>query len=102
MEVTFTSDSQFFVGLAGDLSEGGVFVSTYQPLPIGARVAIEFTLPSGVVKAKGTVRWTRSASDGATPGIGISFDAIPDETRAKIAAFCEHRAPLYYEVDDGP
>jgi uncharacterized protein (TIGR02266 family) len=100
VEVSLTSDSQFYVGLAGDISEGGVFVSTYKPLPEGSRIAIEFTLPSGIIQAKGTVRWQRKASEGVTPGVGIAFEALSDEARTKIAEFCKEREPLYYDVDD--
>src|SRR4051812_13463680 len=63
IEVSLTSESQFYVGLTGDLSEGGLFVPTYQSHRIGAPVDIELTIPSGVVRARGTVRWIRETSD---------------------------------------
>jgi uncharacterized protein (TIGR02266 family) len=100
VEVSFTSDSNFYTGLTGNLSEGGVFVSTYQQLPEGSRVAIEFSLPSGVIQVKGIVRWTRKASEGVTPGVGVQFEDLSGDARVRIAEFCEQREPLYYDVDD--
>ncbi len=46
-EISVESDSQFFTGLAGNVSTGGVFVATYRRLPMGAQVALRMTLPEG-------------------------------------------------------
>ncbi len=99
LEVTLGSESQFFAGLSGDVSEGGIFVSTYRRLPVGERVSVSFTLPNGETKAIGTVRWVRPASDGAPPGLGISFDEIEGGGAELVRAFCKERPPLYYEVE---
>jgi len=39
VELHLASDSHFFSGLSGDISEGGVFVSTYRDLATGTPVA---------------------------------------------------------------
>ncbi len=101
LEVALTGNSQFFAGITGDIARGGLFVCTYRTLEIGTTVDLSFSLPDGVmIKTTGTVRWTRPASAGAEPGLGISFDSLSDEDRARIESFCEHRAPLYH--DDEP
>lgn len=99
VELHLSSESHFFSGLSGDISEGGVFVSTYRDLATGTPVDLEFSLPGSdrVVKAKGEVRWHRNASEGAPPGVGIAFDEVSDEDRALIHRFCTLRPPLYYE-----
>lgn len=99
VELHLASDSHFFSGLSGDISEGGVFVSTYRELATGTPVDLEFSLPGSdrVVKAKGEVRWHRNASEGAPPGVGIAFDELSDEDRAVIHRFCTLRPPLYYD-----
>lgn len=102
VEVTLESESHFFTGLSGDLSKGGIFLSTYQRLEVGRPVQMEFTLPGGKVVARGTVQWARAASEGASPGVGVAFESLSDADRAIIAAFCEQRPPLYYEVGDRP
>jgi uncharacterized protein (TIGR02266 family) len=98
-EVTLGSESQFFAGLSGDVSEGGIFISTYRALPVGQAVTISFRLPNGEAHAHGTVRWLRPPSDGTPPGLGIEFDVLTDEERELVREFCKERPPLYYEVE---
>lgn len=99
VELHLASDSHFFSGLSGDISEGGVFVSTYRELATGTLVDLEFSLPGSdrVMKAKGEVRWHRSASPDAPPGVGIAFEELADDDRARIHHFCSVRPPLYYD-----
>jgi uncharacterized protein (TIGR02266 family) len=100
VEVSFASESNFFTGLTGDISAGGIFVSTYKTCPIGSRVALEFTLPGGTIFARGTVRWARDATQGSTPGVGISLEELTPEQLGWIQSFCLERPPLYYEVEE--
>ena len=93
------TESHFFAGLSGDISEGGVFVQTYRDLPVGSDVEVRFDLPDGELTTHGRVRWHRDNSDSSPPGVGIAFDTLGDEDRRVIQRFCESRAPLYYEVE---
>jgi uncharacterized protein (TIGR02266 family) len=99
VELHLASDSHFFSGLSGDISEGGVFVSTYRALAAGTPVDLEFSLPGSdrTVKARGEVRWHRHASTDAPPGVGIAFEELAAEDRALIHRFCTLRPPLYYD-----
>ena len=100
VELHLASDSHFFSGLSGDISEGGVFVSTYRALAQGSLVDLEFSLPGseGPLHARGAVRWHRDATpQGPPPGVGISFDELSDEDRKAIHRFCTMRPPLYYD-----
>lgn len=97
-EVSVASDSQFFTGLAGNLSTGGVFVATYRMLPVGGRVAMQIVLPEGDVLATGIVRWVREPSSGGAPGLGIAFDGpIAEEDIRRIEQFCAIREPLLHD-----
>jgi uncharacterized protein (TIGR02266 family) len=96
-EVSMGSDTQFFTGLGGNLSAGGIFVATYRMLPVGCSVALHVAMPDGALVAMGTVRWVRDVSTGASPGLGISFDRIGAEDAGRIARFCAERAPLLHE-----
>jgi uncharacterized protein (TIGR02266 family) len=98
-EISLESDSQFFTKLGGNLSTGGVFVATYQMLPIGGRVDVLVALPDGDLRATGTVRWVRDVSTGAAPGLGIAFERIGPEDAARIERFCATRAPLLHDED---
>jgi uncharacterized protein (TIGR02266 family) len=96
-EISLESESQFFTGLGGNLSAGGVFVATYRKLPVGCTVSVDVAMPDGPLVAKGTVRWVRDVSTGATPGLGIAFERLGDEETGRIASFCAERAPLLHE-----
>ena len=86
VELHLASDSHFFSGLSGDISEGGVFVSTYRALAQGSLVDLEFSLPGSEhpLRARGEVRWHRDATPHGPPGVGISFDELSDDDREVI------------------
>ncbi len=93
------SESNFFVGLTRNLSHGGLFIATWRRLPIGTPVEVVLTLPDGPVVTRGRIRWVRDVPDVTTPGIGVMFEALSEEDRRRIEAFCARRAPDYYEVE---
>lgn len=99
VDIHLASDSHFFSGLSGDISEGGLFLSTYRSLPVGSAVEIEFSLPgSGTpLHARGEVRWLREHSTGQPQGVGIAFDHLEEDDRERIHRFCTMRPPLYYD-----
>lgn len=100
-DVTFESASNFFTGFMEDISEGGLFVATYNLQPLGTKMDLRFTLPNGqVVQVEGEVRWLRDPRDenlDAPPGMGIMFGEIAPEDREAIQAFIEARSPLFFE-----
>jgi uncharacterized protein (TIGR02266 family) len=98
-DVSLESDSQFFAGLTGNLSTGGVFVATYRQLPVGCTVVMTLTLPDGELRVKGTVRWSRDTSSGASPGLGVAFDELAPGDSDRIAKFCQMRAPLLHDAE---
>jgi uncharacterized protein (TIGR02266 family) len=98
IEVSLTSEPYFFVGLTGDIGAGGIFVPTYQLSPVGSAVDIDLKLPSGTIHARGRVRWVREAREGTPSGLGIAFEKLEDEDRARIEELCRQRSPIFYEV----
>ncbi len=99
--VTMTSDSNFYVGFANNISEGGLFVATHQMVEVGSTVDLRFELPGEdepvVVEAE--VRWQRTAVDydsGILPGFGVQFGDLDDETRARIERYIEDREPIFH------
>lgn len=77
------------LGVARNISEGGLFVETRDPQPLGTQVRVTFPSQSGEMTAVGEVRYVchllgRSASDALTHavhGMGVRFlyfEAIPD------------------------
>jgi uncharacterized protein (TIGR02266 family) len=101
VDIGVLTESNFYAGLSQDLSRGGVFIATYQPLPPGTAVSLFFVLPDGhTIHADGIARWTREASDDAPPGMGVAFQLLRPEDVQAIERFCAKRAPLYYDSDD--
>jgi type IV pilus assembly protein PilZ len=76
LELSYFSEGQLARDLVTDLSEGGLFVRTRRPLPIGTEVELQLELPAGVTRAKGRVVWLRGADD----GMGIAFVGDLPET----------------------
>ncbi|MCZ6688239.1 MAG: PilZ domain-containing protein [Planctomycetota bacterium] len=73
---------------AVDLSEGGLFVRMTTPPRIGARVNLEFSLPTSdkPVQAEGRVvrAISKQSKDGTPPGVGIQFYMLGNEARETI------------------
>jgi hypothetical protein len=73
-----------------DLSEGGVFLLTPEPPPVGLSGQITLELPTGpaILRLRGTV--VRRRSD-HPPGFALAFDsgATPESTRRSLQRFVE-------------
>jgi uncharacterized protein (TIGR02266 family) len=98
LQVSLSSESQFFAGLNGDVAEGGVFVQTYQPLSIGDRVSLSLELPGGPIEVLGVIQWSREPTAFAGPGFGVALERVSSGSEARIREFCRMRPPLYYEA----
>jgi uncharacterized protein (TIGR02266 family) len=101
-EVSFESETNFFVGFTADVSAGGLFVVTWSVVPIGSHIRLSFQLPetSRPLTVDGVVRWVRehNARDpDLWPGMGIRFENLGDEHRVEIERFVARREPLFYE-----
>jgi hypothetical protein len=63
LEVNVTSQHNFFTGFCRDISEGGLFLATYDLRPTGDLIDLHFTLPGGhEIRTTGIVRWQRTWS----------------------------------------
>lgn len=101
VDIGFQSDTNFFTGFAEDLSDGGLFVATYDIKPIGTLLTVSFVLPGGHhVVAPGRVTWVREPADrGAetAPGMGVAFEALEEPDRRAVLRFCSARAPIFFD-----
>ena len=101
LEVSWTCEHNVYVGLTGDLAEGGVFVATHQVLAPGSKLILLLGLP-GVdppEPVSGIVRWTRPPSDRleAPPGMGVELVDPPPAVTAAIALYLAERDPVFYD-----
>lgn len=103
LHVDMHSEHNFFAGFSSNISEGGIFIATHQLRPVGSHLEIEITLPSDTttIAARALVRWIREYNDSAdaeSPGMGLEFVDLSDESKSRIQAFIESvRQPIFWE-----
>jgi uncharacterized protein (TIGR02266 family) len=102
IEVSLHTENNFYAGITENLSEGGLFIATYENLPVGTELELTVAIPNHPpIKTTGTVRWIREhnqfTSD-VSPGVGVQFQQLGDSDRRAIEAFLRTRAPMLYEV----
>src|SRR5687767_6455982 len=83
LRIRFKADSlgEFMSRYGADVSPGGIFVKTKEPLGVGSPMRFEFSLNDGtpLLVGTGTVVWVRDldpARPEAVPGMGIRFDQL--------------------------
>ena len=71
-----------------DLSRGGIFISTPEPLNNGSDVSLSIHIPDhGEIEVKGIVKWIRSDETGSRrAGMGIEFTNIDTDLKKKLDA----------------
>jgi uncharacterized protein (TIGR02266 family) len=101
VEIGLRTETNFFLGFSGDISEGGVFVSTVSLLPIGTTVTLMFSFPGGIeVEADGEVAWIREGTafdSDLVAGVGIHFTRINKKALAAVKEFIDVREPIFYD-----
>ena len=72
---------QFIERYSVDVSRGGIFIRTKEPLAVGTQLKFEFQLQdsSSLIAGEGTVVWIREPDPtrtGVAPGMGVRFDRL--------------------------
>ena len=100
-DIGFHSETNFYTGYSADISDGGLFLATYDLLPVGTELTISFMLPEGYqVTTRGHVSWLREPREidsDTRPGMGISFDSLAKDDYEAILRFAGRRPPLFYD-----
>ena len=75
LQVSYRTQGNFLVSYSVNLSKGGVFIESSEPLPIGTEVQLKLDVPdAGHIDLVGHVAWVRQASpDGLPDGMGIQL-----------------------------
>ena len=78
---------------ATEISEGGLFIRTPDPLPKDATLLVRVALPHREVSAKAVVRYSYAATAGSSkqPGMGMKFVEISDADRREIGDFIKEK-----------
>jgi uncharacterized protein (TIGR02266 family) len=102
LTVSLGSAHNFYQGLAENLSEGGLFIATHRPRPVGELLEFTVNLPDGEpIHGTGQVRWVRDYHEDseAAPGMGLRFVTLDERDLARIRRFLDHREPLFFDED---
>lgn len=100
LEVTVSSEHNFYDGLVRNMGVAGVFIATHTRHTVGDLIDLTIKLPGmdEPIKALGEVRWMREYTEhGPEPGIGVRFSAISESAVSAIERFLRCREPLLYE-----
>ena len=86
VRVNYRTVDELFSEFARNINEGGIFVETDNPHPIGRRVSLEFQIPGSEdpIQVSGMVVRLTDASDSEPTGMGIEFEDLDTEARAHI------------------
>jgi len=91
LKVGYRTVGSFITDYILNISRGGIFVTTRNPLPIGTRVRLVFSLPDFPLPfdLTGEVKWINPPGHAshAAPGMGIQFSNLDETTRKRIGRF---------------
>jgi len=89
LRVDYPKLNAFFADYTRNISKGGTFVKTGQPLPVGTRFVFRLSVPtlSEPIVLTGEVAWVREEGD--EPGMGIRFVYPSEEARLSIERLVE-------------
>ena len=83
VRVDYKTVDELFSEFARNINEGGLFVETEAPPGVGSVVALEFKIPGSPepIQVMGRVVRTSEGERGETPGMGIEFENLDDQSR---------------------
>jgi uncharacterized protein (TIGR02266 family) len=86
LKVAYRTTGAFLVSYSINLSKGGIFLETSDPLPVGEHVSLQFDVPgAGLLDVDGLVAWVRKDSnDGLPDGMGVQFEQLDQQYGARI------------------
>ena len=101
LQVSVLSETNFYAGLAENLSAGGLFIATHQLQKVGSKIELSLRMPDSeeVFQIVGEVRWVRLYNDQSDtmPGLGVRFTELPTGASAAINRFLGQREPLFFD-----
>jgi uncharacterized protein (TIGR02266 family) len=101
LDVTLSSEHNFFTGFVQNISEGGLFIATHEYLDVGSELDVTFRLPSGQeVRTRSRVQWIREYNPDngeVSPGMGVRFLDISSGDQSAVMDFLRQREPLFFE-----
>jgi uncharacterized protein (TIGR02266 family) len=87
--INYRTIDQFFSEIGTNLSTGGVFVKSQNPLPVGTEIKISFNIPQFecYIESNGVVVHNGTAEN---PGMGIKFKGLTDRAKKLLQDVLDH------------
>ena len=104
IQIGVATDHRLFVGLGSNISTGGLFIATDEPVRKGDKVEVRFSIPGSphVFQKTATVAWIRpfdaTGSGRTRSGAGVKFDALSDDEVKILDAFLKVHDPIFYDL----
>lgn len=92
----FTSIEEFIHEYVTNLSRSGAFIRSRDPLPVGTKVRLEFTIVSDeleTVKGIGEVVRVDPPGGKQPPGMGVVFTRLTSVSKRFVEALLSRRSP---------
>lgn len=88
VRVEYRTIDELFSDFASNINEGGIFIETRTPSPLGTRILLQFGLPGSdePVSVHGTVVHLKGGADAEPSGMGIEFADLDARDRERIDA----------------
>jgi uncharacterized protein (TIGR02266 family) len=108
LKVRFKSATvdEFIEHYCKDVSRGGIFIKSSQPMAIGTLLKFQFQLKdeSSLIKGVGRVVWTRSSEDAVADqpaGMGIKFIKMDNESKSIVERIVDNQGDEGGAFDQG-
>lgn len=94
------SEDTFLFEYTSNVSRGGIFLATRNPLPVGTKMNLRFSLPGSrrrVIEVTGKIAWVNEYKPGKqnlNPGMGIEFVDLSEHDRKLITNLIKRKALL--------
>ncbi len=95
LEVKYGDITSFISDYAMNISRGGMFISTKNPLKTGTSISVEFVIPDIKVpiKVKGRILWINDPQQikgtNLIPGMGVQFQSLTGDEQKKLNNFID-------------
>jgi uncharacterized protein (TIGR02266 family) len=103
LDVTVSSDHNFYTGFIENMSSGGIFIATHRLKQVGEQIEFTINLPDSKqpITGIGEVRWVRVYSEDSNvePGMGVRFTQISAQAVHRVQEFLAQREPLFYDEE---
>ena len=105
LEVSANTGHQFFTGFTENISTGGLFVQTYQTMPLGSVLSMAMRIPGldREFQLECEVRWVREYSEMTPhmlPGMGVRFINLAPEDELLLNAALSQMQTMFYDDED--